>query len=61
MGYARNLKFGMVVTTNKRCEEFMLNKHWLPLLSCGIKIILLLMGAEKGSNNNSRGHFFIQK
>jgi len=34
MGYARNLKFGMVVTTNNRCKEIMLNKQtkWLPWL-----------------------------
>jgi len=29
MGYARNLKFGMVVAAKKRCKKIMLNKQWL--------------------------------
>jgi len=29
MGYARNLKFSMVVATNNRSKKIMLNKQWL--------------------------------
>jgi len=30
MVYTRNVKFGMVVATDKRCKKIMLNKQWLP-------------------------------
>jgi len=36
-GDARNLKFGgIVVATDRRFKKLMLNKQWLPWLSCDV-------------------------